>query len=65
MADATVSQEDFLGRVTRISRSGRDVRLDLGPERRLIGAFSRAVWLLPVRSRLAPLLRTFARRTLW
>jgi hypothetical protein len=61
MADATVSQEDILGRVTRISRNGRDVRLGLGPERRLIAVFSRAVRLFPVLSRLA---RPFARRSL-
>ena len=41
-ADATVSQEDILGRVTRITRNGKDVRLGLGPERRLIAALSRA-----------------------
>ena len=32
---------DILGHVTRIERSGRRIRLGLGPERRLIALFSR------------------------
>ena len=60
-ADATVLREDMLGRVTQITRNGKDVGLGLGPERRLIAVLSRAGWLLPVRLRLAPLLRPFVR----
>ena len=61
-ADASVPREDILGRVTGITRNGKDVRLGVGPERRLIAVVSHAGWLLPVRSRLAPLFRPLARR---
>jgi len=62
VTDGTVLAGNILGRVTRITRNGREVRRGLGPERRLIAVFSRAGWLSPVRSRLAALLRPLARR---
>jgi hypothetical protein len=62
MADAAVARQTILGCVTRVTRNGREVRLGLGPERRLIAAFSRAGWLQPACARLASLLSPLRRR---
>jgi hypothetical protein len=45
-----------------VTRDGRDVRLGLGPERRLIALLSRAGWLQPLRDRLATVRSLFVVR---
>jgi hypothetical protein len=64
MGDGAVRRQNILGRVTSVTRNGREVGLGLGPERRLIALLSRAGWLLPLRDRLAPLFRPLLRRRL-
>jgi phage repressor protein C with HTH and peptisase S24 domain len=39
--DGVVSSSDILGRVARVERNGRSVRLGMGPERRLIAILTR------------------------
>jgi len=46
-ADGWIGHDDILGRVTRVERAGKRVRLGLGPERVLIALFSRRGWLQP------------------
>jgi hypothetical protein len=55
-ADPVASPEDLLGRVTRVERGGRRVRLGLGVERLPIAWLSR-VGLLRVLARLKERLR--------
>jgi hypothetical protein len=47
-SDGQISPEALLGRVERVERTGRPVRLGLGPERFLIAALSRLglLWIL-------------------
>ena len=61
-ADVKVLRQEILGRVTRVTRNGRGVRLGLGPEGRLIAVLSRTGRLPRVRSLLGPLVRPFCRR---
>ena len=56
-----VSLPGILGRVTRIERAGRRVRLGLGPERALIAVLSRRGLLRPLGLRIGPLLRLLRR----
>lgn len=51
--DDLVPDENLLGRVTRIERQGRPVRMGLGPERRLIAWLSNAGIYGPATERLA------------
>jgi hypothetical protein len=60
--DVSVPLEEILGWVTRVTRDGRDVRLGLGPERRLIALLSRAGWLQPLWDRLATVRSLFMAR---
>ena len=63
--DGLVPCANILGRVTRVERGGRAVRLGLGPERFLIAHLSRLGFLLPLWQRVSPLwrlLRPFSRR---
>jgi hypothetical protein len=46
--DGTVAHSDILGRVIRLERCGRRVRLGLGPERVMIVFLSRCGWLIPL-----------------
>lgn len=52
----TVS-ENILGRVTRVERAGKVIRLGLGPEKYLIALLSKKRLLQPYLTRLAPFLR--------
>lgn len=61
--DGLIPRERILGRVTRVERGGRLIRLGLGPERLLIALLSRLGLLLPLWQRLSPLLRPFFRRS--
>lgn len=46
-SDGLVPQENLLGRVTAVERSGREIRIGLGVERGLIGALNRGrAWML-------------------
>lgn len=46
-ADGVIGEDALLGRVSRVERNGKQVRLGLGPERGLIALFSR-LGLIPV-----------------
>jgi|WetSurMetagenome_2_1015567.scaffolds.fasta_scaffold63135_3 hypothetical protein len=61
VADA-VHPDDILGRVVRVERSKKRVRLGLGPERYAIAILSRAGLLLPVVVRAAVLTRFLRNR---
>jgi hypothetical protein len=65
MSDGTISIKHILGRVTRVTREGRNVWLGLGPERRLIALLSRTGLLLPARLRLEAIARQLVRRWQW
>lgn len=52
---------NILGRVSRVERDGKVLRLGLGPEKYLIALFSRARLLQPLIESLAPLIRPFWR----
>ena len=60
--DGMIPREAILGRVTRVERDGRRVRLGLGPERRLIALLSRYGLLTMVRRQAGPLYACFQRR---
>jgi len=62
-SDGLVPRESILGRVMRVERGGRVIRLGLGPERLMIAYLSRLGLLLPLWQRLSPLLRPFFRRS--
>ena len=57
-----VSPRNVLGRVTRVERGGRNVRLGLGPERLAIAFLSRAGLLLPMYLGASRLTRPFRKR---
>jgi len=61
--DGLVPRGSILGRVTRVERGDRSIRLGLGPERFLIAYLSRLGLLLPVWRRAAPLFRRIFRRS--
>lgn len=47
-SDPAIRQGELLGRVQCAERSGRRLRLGLGPERRLLALLSRLGWLRPL-----------------
>jgi ribosomal protein S18 acetylase RimI-like enzyme len=49
-ADGVVARDEMIGRVVRVERAGRDVRLGLGPERVCVAALSRADALTKARA---------------
>ena len=57
-----VSPRNVLGRVTRVERGGKNVRLGLGPERLAIAFLSRAGLLLPMYLGASRLIRPFRKR---
>ena len=61
-SDGLISFQDVLGRVTRVERDGREVRLALGLERRLIAFLSRHNLLQPLIFRASRMLRPLKRR---
>lgn len=63
-SDGVVSHDDVIGIVSRVERQGREVRLGLGPERRVIGALQHLGLLqstLSIASRLQGIYRRIAR----
>lgn len=54
--DGFVSHAGILGRVIRVERRGRRVRLGLGPERLVIAYLSHRGWLVPLLSTLQNIL---------
>ena len=58
--DGIIPQANLLGRVTRIERNGRPVRLGLGPERFVIAWLSRTRLLVPILRRLAAWRKRFS-----
>jgi hypothetical protein len=60
--DGLIPRAAVLGRVTRVERGGRRVRLGLGPERRLIALLSRGALLAAIRRYAGPVCRYFRRR---
>lgn len=54
--------EHILGRITCIERSGRTIRLGLGPEKRIIAIFSRKRLLQSTLVRLRPLIQPLWRK---
>ena len=61
-SDGLISREAIVGRVTRVERSGRRVRLGLGPERILLAILSRCGGLAVIRRYAGPLYACFSRR---
>jgi hypothetical protein len=59
--DGMIPREALVGRVTRVERAGRRVRLGLGPERRLIAYLSRCGGLAVIRRWAGPLYACFSR----
>ena len=57
--DHLVSRENLLGRVMKVERAGKGVRLGLGPERFILAFFSRKGWLLPMVSFAKSVLKYF------
>jgi hypothetical protein len=60
--EGILPREAIMGRVTRVERGGRRVRLGLGPERRLIALLSRHGLLATMRRYAGPLYACFKRR---
>lgn len=61
-ADGIIPPKNLLGKVTRIERNGRKVRLGLGPERYVIAGLSRIRWLIPLGERLSSWLKPVFRK---
>jgi hypothetical protein len=59
--DGMIPREALVGRVTRVERAGRRVRLGLGPERRFIAYLSRCGGLAVIRRWAGPLYACFSR----
>lgn len=59
--DGMIPREALVGRVTRVERAGRRVRLGLGPERLLIAYLSRCGGLTAIRRWAGPLYARFSR----
>jgi phage repressor protein C with HTH and peptisase S24 domain len=57
-----VPDANLIGRVTRIERGGKKVRLGLGPERYLIALFSRTGTILPVLTRMRQVYKEWLQR---
>lgn len=62
--DGIVPREAILGRVTRVERGGRRIRLGLGPERVLLAFLIRKGLLAAIRRYAGPLCRPCGRRRL-
>jgi hypothetical protein len=60
--DGMIPREAIVGRVTRVERAGRRVRLGLGPERLLLALLSRCGGLAVIRRYAGPLHACFSRR---
>jgi len=60
--DGMIPMEAIMGRVTRVERSGRRVRLGFGPERILLAFLSRSGLLAVIRRYAGPLYGYFRRR---
>jgi len=60
-ADGIIPAENLLGRVTRVERDGRDIRLGSGPERIAIAWLSRKRLLIPLCVRLPSRLKALFR----
>ena len=60
--DGVIARRHILGRVTRVERAGRNVRLGLGMERVVIAFLSRRGWLFPVLVRIWRIVRPLAKR---
>jgi hypothetical protein len=63
MAADLVSPRNVLGRVTRVERGGKNIRLGQGPERLAIAFLSRAGLLLPACLGASRLIRPFRKRS--
>jgi len=63
-ADGAIERRYILGRVTRVEREGKRVRLGLGPERVVIALLSRRGWLYPVLVPVRRVVRPFAKSRL-
>jgi len=59
--DGMIPRDAIVGRVTRVERAGRRVRLGLGPERPLVALLSRCGGLAVIRRYAAPLYTRFSR----
>ena len=59
--DGIIPREAIVGRVTRVERAGRRVRLGLGPERLLLALLSRCGVLTVIRRYAGPLYACFSR----
>jgi len=59
--DGIIPREAIVGRVTRVERAGRRVRLGLGPERLLLALLSRCGGLTVIRRYAGPLYACFSR----
>lgn len=62
--DGLIPPGDILGRVTKVERNGRVLRLGWGPERRLLALLARHQLLQPVVFRTWQALRPYIRRNL-
>jgi len=60
--DGMIPRKAIIGRITRVERGGRRVRLGLGPERRLLALLSHRGLLTVIRQYAGPLYRYFTRR---
>jgi hypothetical protein len=60
--DGMITREAIMGRVTRVERGGRRVRLGFGPERILLALLSRSGLLAVIRRYAGPLYGYFRRR---
>jgi len=60
--DGMIPRDAIFGRVTRVERAGRRVRLGLGPERLLLAYLSRCGGMVVIRRWAGPLYACFSRR---
>ena len=60
--DGLVPSASILGRVTKVERNGRLIRLGWGPERRLLALLARCHLLQPLVSRTSQVLRPILKR---
>lgn len=60
--DGVIPRKAIMGRVTRVERRGRRIRLGLGPERRLIALLNHRGLLAVIRKHAGPLYAYFRRR---
>jgi signal peptidase I len=62
--DGRIPREAIVGRVTRVERAGRKVRLGLGPERLLLALLIRCGGLAAIRRFAGPLYASLSRSTI-